>query len=406
MYTRDVYYIRDENRASFEAAMVKLDRRAKRLSCEPISYSIGEPDDRLEKGGRVRRFWPVTVHGTAPKFASWTFLATLQHVTTDDGAHMNVMRVLPGASVAVPDMYRDAGPHCEHCNQLRRRKDTYLLVHDSGKMKQVGSTCIKDFLGHESPDDIASIAELLASALGAAEDGESETLGGSNPSYSVAHYLGFVAREMRLHGWMPRSKASDGIPATANLAYHGMIFRDKDEPPTQADINRGIAAIEWASTLHERDEVKDSDYLHNLNVVARCMRLSDRSTGIAASMIAAHDRALGTEREQALDKLQSSHVGTVGERIVLTLKILAIKELESNWGVSNLHRMIDEHGNRYTWFGSSQSIGKPGESVTIKATIKKHDEYKGVKQTVLGRCATHVEKVKAPRKSRIAKLAC
>lgn len=416
------FRIHDQNLAQFEDAMNRLARRAKRLGCEPVAFAKGDAEDvpeMITRDGRkvptgfVFRYWPVTVSGKAPKFNGWTFAATMQHVATDDGSQQTLLRSVPGSTVAIPETYRTVGPNCAHCNQNRRRADTYLLAHDSGKLIQVGSTCLRDFLGHDSPEHLAEMAEWLRDACEAGEEGEEYGGGGSSGGrghYTVLHFLGYVSAAMREHGWTPRSKAMPefGKPSTADIAYSSMLHpRDpKSLAPVSSDEERAALALEWARTLNERNET-GADYLYNVNVVARCTVLGNRSTGLAASIISAYERAMGQEAERKLARAASGHVGTVDARMVVTLTIVTIRELDGNYGVTRMHNMVDAAGNRFKWFGSGAGaeIGKEGETVTIKATVKKHDEYKGIKETVLSRCAVHVEKVKAPRKVRAAKVA-
>ena len=54
---------------------------------------------------------------------------------------------------------------CEHCGLRRRRTRTYVVVHtDSGEVRQVGSGCLRDFLGGPDPERACRRAELLAAA--------------------------------------------------------------------------------------------------------------------------------------------------------------------------------------------------------------------------------------------------
>ena len=97
------------------------------------------------------------------------------------------------------------------------------------------------------------------------------------------------------------------------------------------------------------------------------------------------------------------YVGTVGERLVLKVKVTKVQHIESDWGVSTLIVMVDEAGNRFKWFASGSLDWKVDSEMTIKASIRKHEEYKGVKMTALTRCAEYVEKVKKPRAKKVAK---
>lgn len=95
-----------------------------------------------------------------------------------------------------------------------------------------------------------------------------------------------------------------------------------------------------------------------------------------------------TKREA---NIKSEHVGSVGERNQMKLKIESIRKYEtrgytySNSIILNYaHSMKDEQGNVVVYLGTSK-LGVVGDVLTLKGTIKKHDVYKGVNQTVIAR---------------------
>ncbi len=47
--------------------------------------------------------------------------------------------------------------------------------------------------------------------------------------------------------------------------------------------------------------------------------------------------------------------------------------------------MRDPEGRTFVWF-ASKKIADEGETVNLKASIIKHDEYNGRKQTIISRC--------------------
>ena len=76
-----------------------------------------------------------------------------------------------------------------------------------------------------------------------------------------------------------------------------------------------------------------------------------------------------------------NHVGTVGERLELEVKI--IRNIETRYG--RMMFMVDADDNTYVWATSAKSW-EPGEEKKIRGTVKKHDTYSGVAQTWLTRC--------------------
>jgi superfamily I DNA/RNA helicase len=48
---------------------------------------------------------------------------------------------------AIPDKYLQDPENCEHCKKRRIRNNSFILKHEDGSFKQVGSMCIHEFLG-------------------------------------------------------------------------------------------------------------------------------------------------------------------------------------------------------------------------------------------------------------------
>ena len=95
---------------------------------------------------------------------------------------------------------------------------------------------------------------------------------------------------------------------------------------------------------------------------------------------------LRIEKEERASK-SNEWLGTVGERQVFTLKFVSMRELDSHFGESWLVTFEDDKGNAVKWF-SSRNPGdlKEGLEYQVKGTVKKHDDYKGRRQTLLSRC--------------------
>ena len=80
---------------------------------------------------------------------------------------------------------------------------------------------------------------------------------------------------------------------------------------------------------------------------------------------------------------KSQWIGEVGKRLVVKGKIVFTKLIGySEWGSKYITIVEDDAGNQIkAW----KYLGEKGEDVEIKGTIKEHDEFEGVKGTVLTR---------------------
>lgn len=105
--------------------------------------------------------------------------------------------------------------------------------------------------------------------------------------------------------------------------------------------------------------------------------LTDRQLEAVESCFAVIDRA-----EAA--RANSKHIGAVGDKVTLTITVERVIKLESQFGTNYITIARDEQGNAVTYKGLID-IGGKGDTNTVKASVKEHTVYNGIKQTVIQR---------------------
>lgn len=97
--------------------------------------------------------------------------------------------------------------------------------------------------------------------------------------------------------------------------------------------------------------------------------------------------------ESQIKKIRPTEISTsewAGEEkerlsdIPVTLK--SIRPMLTRFGFTQLVKFFDEKGNQFTWWTSVNIDAEPGDKIFLTGTVKKHEEYKGEKSTVLTRC--------------------
>ena len=81
----------------------------------------------------------------------------------------------------------------------------------------------------------------------------------------------------------------------------------------------------------------------------------------------------------------SQYVGKVGERLSLDLTVAKSIPLETIWGTSTLHVMVDANDNEFIWKTNRKSW-EVGSQHCIRGTVKEHKSYRNSCQTWLTRC--------------------
>lgn len=82
----------------------------------------------------------------------------------------------------------------------------------------------------------------------------------------------------------------------------------------------------------------------------------------------------------------SKHIGQVGSKIELEATFKRTRWYDTRFGTTWIYTFEDAEGNCLVWKTSASIGAEEGDKVRIKGTVKDHDEYNGVKQTVLTRC--------------------
>jgi hypothetical protein len=95
------------------------------------------------------------------------------------------------------------------------------------------------------------------------------------------------------------------------------------------------------------------------------------------------------EKERQAKAEKSSYFGNVGDKVDgLKVTFKNVFFYETQFGSMCIYIFEDADGHQFKW-NTSGGFGthlEKEEVITIKATIKEHSEYNGIKQTVLTRC--------------------
>jgi hypothetical protein len=329
-------------------------------------------------------FYNTRVTGTAPSYGGFTFLARIDRV----GDSFTIANA-PGVEHVERSLVHPG--ECDHCGMNRQRNNTYLVRNDeTGETVNVGSTCIKDFLGWD-----ASVTFFAEGDVEPVEQGGAYYA----PQYSVDTILAFSIAAIRAHGWVARSSYT-GQP-TADLVL--MVLSGRRLTEREAEIARALRAhapeaealaAEVKAFILSDDFNGTSTYVDNLKVIAAQDAVTGREVGLLASAPQAYTRHLGqaAERKAKAAKTEGSDfVGAVGDKIEVKGSIEAVNFIDGAYGTTTLYTILGEDGNLYKWFSTNGALGEDkGVQVHIKGTIKSHDEYRGVKSTVLTRCKSLV----------------
>lgn len=380
----NIYDIPKENIPKFEKKFRALIKRANKIGIEPPVFMYnGEffKEFEDENGNKFNVLCvSVSVSGESPKFAGWTFVSFVDY---DKNTGLKIFRNI-SSGYEVPVEYRDNGSVCEHCNVNRYRRKLFIVRHDSGEFKQIGSTCVKDFLGNESPDNIAKACEIIAGidefmdnfmGLG---DGSKK-----NRYYDLEKVLAITHNVIKTDGWNPRSKETVTEPATATIV-EGIICDPKNKVElNDTDFEMARKSIDWVRSFEDRLD-KLNNYEYNIYQLAKLDELRLGDFGFGCSIMNGYINYLNKLSEA--ENIDSEWVGEIKKRYEFNnVEVTYVKEIEGYYGLTVLVKFLTEDGNILSWFATNCPNVERGEHYNIRATVKKHSEYNDIKETLVNR---------------------
>lgn len=386
-----VFVVPERLYPAFVKKVDRVVRVATRLGVGSITWvKMGERMTGPET--RQQKVFDIMICGTAPRLSGWTFVAKLEHLWE---VSEDKIIIHNPSGLELPEHYQDATRfNCDQCHKALRRRDTFVVRNDdTADYRQVGRNCLRDFLGHDSPETIINYFQLLTSVMDDRffDDDESaderERVGGMREHYyfPLTTFLSVTQAMIREFGWCSRRMAAgSGKIATADRVLD-KLFDDqyRDVRATDEEVAKANFIIEWFANLDARAiKARDSDYLHNCMTLATIEMLKPHHAGLAASMVAFCLR----EEEQAREHSASQYVGEVGKREVFE-DVEVLSKFSFDGGFGPVVGLVMRQGdNQLIWFASNGAEVECGARLKIKGTIKRHEESRGYKRTVLTRC--------------------
>lgn len=84
---------------------------------------------------------------------------------------------------------------------------------------------------------------------------------------------------------------------------------------------------------------------------------------------------------------KSTYQGQIGERLRnIPVTVISCNTFSSNYGDKQVITFEDDYENIYVWFTTTKQV-EAGSTWLLTGTVKDHNSYKGVAQTILTRCA-------------------
>ena len=287
----------------------------------------------------------------------------------------------------IPNEYKNADFGCNHCNTRRRRNKVAIIRHiDSGETKQVGYTCLSDFIGRELGAFGALIKGIDAIYLQVNYFGDCEYTS-RNYYYNVNQFLQIAYNCIVKYGYVKNNSVTE-VTTTERILEAYRAENNDYVNPAKVDTDL-VNKIKDAYGIWTKNHV--SDFTHNVCAILEqtCVkRIYANYMYFIPTFYVNKIRwdARRARAEQAKKELNNEYAGAVGDKITTDATVECVTGFDGQYGYMYVYNFKDVHGHMLVWFTSKELEVNEGDKIRISGTIKKLNEYKGIKQTVLTRC--------------------
>ena len=292
----------------------------------------------------------------------------------------------------IPDDYKNNDFACEHCNTHRRRNKVAVIRNtEDGSIMQVGYTCLQDFIGMELGAFGALIKGIDAIYLQVNYFRDCEYTS-NNYYYNVNQFLQIAYNCIIKYGYVKNNSVTE-MTTTEHIleAYKAENSDYVDLGEVDTDL---IDKIKQA--FYDFAKSHPSDFNHNVCVVLQQTCVDCKYTKLLYFVPTfylnkikweARKQEAEAKKQAFMATLSNEYAGDVGDKITTEATLTRYSMFDGDYGVMYVYNFKDVQGRVLVWFTSKALTAvNEGDTITLKGTIKKLSEYKGIKQTVLTRC--------------------
>ena len=358
------------NRYAKKAANVGLTATMNIGNVYPKKVDVYENDYAnhvtVKTGTTVIDVVDVEINFPEYKLGNYTVVAYIEH------GENNKNLVYPCGDVEVPVKYFNAKGICEHCNTNHKRVKTIVLKDTEGNYKQVGKACVKEYTGINEADLVNAYRAINSFFIDNNADAGYFGKVTDSKYTTTIDYLAKCIHYIIKHGYNQDVKYDCAKIKVENL--------------TTEDYNNAEKVIDYFKNIETTDT-----FINNVKV-AVTNEYTKKVNGFVAYAYVAYTKELERiAKEKANTAVE--YFGNVGDKFTAKVTGRVIAGYDTQFGYTNIIEFKDNANHIFIW-KTTNDIETDNNGIfkgTIKGTIKAHNEYKGVKQTVITRVKAILE---------------
>lgn len=385
-----------ENIEKLTKKVEQINKKAVKNGLVPMVLTIGDVIETVKSAKNVMAgqpfteyttlSYPVEISGEYPAINGWKCIAKIDH---RDG--VNLINIYDEIDVS---KWRERKPTCDHCGHNKIKVQSYLIQNiESGDILQIGKSCIKDYIQGD-PKWMLQMLQWVTTIEEQLED-EFSSCGQPEQYFDVAQVATVSAMSIRKNGFVSSESYDGDIPTKIDVNNYFFGNRDPEWISywklTDTDETMGAGTVDYFI-----NNTADNNFTITIKQLMELGKVRAKYFAYVAGAVAGFLKHLDREAQKAVDAKVLRVNGTVGEikkRQDFDVTLESVITASGFYGTTYIHKFRKDTGETIVWFCNGNPLDNEiGDELTIKATVKKFDEYNGWKQTVVTRVVSQEPK--------------
>ncbi len=399
---KTIVTILKESEFYFDSAWKKFQKRMVKkgvivtLKKKPSTYNHkGRELDAVQCEFNFREF---AIH-----YKSYKYIGTLKKSSDTDKENL-IFSVDKSQSLA---KYFKKSFRCDHCNTNRFRLKVHIFRHKKNPKKElmVATSCGKEYFGEFAVSQIRTLTRAFEAFMQFIDTSKETYLSGTlknRAAFNTKGYAkiayGIVRRDGKFVSQQQTDYMGYGLGQTTHSTRESVdvLFENRltvqGRKEKMAEINKLSKDFNYKDIVSywEKKVKKDkSDF--TMNVYGSFRQLQPKKGMICYGV---YEYLKNVKNLFGNDKVKfnNKYLGEVGSKITKEATVIRISGCEgrsfSYYGPSSYDvvNLVTKDGYALTWFTSTNHGLKQWEKVTISGTVKKFNDYKGKKSTLIKNC--------------------
>ncbi len=384
------YTISEFKQSDFITKMDKFARRATKLNID-FGYTLESTsessywikDSFLENVEVFYTVYNYSVYGESPVINGYSFLAKIEQM----GLGINLIHSHNESFDFTT--YRDmTSLTCEHCNINRYRIFYYLIQNEeTKKVKMLGGNCLAQYISQPNAEDIANFYnDVLGLSESFASEDMEETFKNNRDGFSIdiKTFLAYAINNVNQFGYVSTKNEDFTKLSTKASVINDYYGTGKNKVIISDEIGQQADSMFDYVKNQLENKIELNNYESTLLTLITAGKMKMSHAGYIVSIIPMYNKMMEVKAIRA-SQPESMFLGEVSSKITnIQCVVTFYNKYDNNFnGYTHLYK-FNNNGNVITYFSSKDLFLEVGNSVIIKsATVKKHDSYNGINQTVI-----------------------